>query len=59
MDREQMYNKIIKELGFEHKATIWFIGFAEEHPETEDAKLENVLVALLDLIHYANKVKGC
>ena len=51
MNREQMYDKIIRELGHEHKATIWFISFAEEHPTAEDIKLENVLAALLDLVH--------
>lgn len=58
MNRKQMYDKIIKELGHEHKATIWFISFAEEHPTAEDIKLENVLTALLDLVHYATELQN-
>ena len=58
MNREQMYDKIVRELGHEHKATIRFISFAEEHPTVEDIKLENVLAALLDLVHYATELQN-
>lgn len=58
MNRKEMYNKIIRELGHEHKATIWFMQFAEEHPTAEDVKLENVLNALLDLVRYAETLKA-
>lgn len=55
MTREQMFDHIISILGYEHKATIWFIQFCEENPHTEDAKLYVLLQALLELIYY---VKG-
>ena len=56
MNRNEMYNKIIRELGHEHKATIWFMQFAEEHPTAEDEKLANMLAALFDLVYYATEL---
>ena len=57
MTREQMYDKIIQELGFEHRATIWFIQFCEDNPNAEDVKLEELLTATLDLVRLAGKTE--
>ena len=53
MTREQMFDMIIQKLGHEHKATIWFIGFAETVPAEKDEQLYRVLMALIDLVEYA------
>ena len=56
MTREQMYDLIINKLGHEHKATIWFIQFSEEHPNADNDKLYRVLDALLELVRLANEI---
>ena len=48
-----MFDMIIQKLGHEHKATIWFIGFAETVPAEKDEQLYRVLMALIDLVEYA------
>ena len=53
MTREQMFDMIIQKLGHEHKATIWFIGFAEAVPAEKAEQLYRVLMALIDLVEYA------
>ena len=57
MTREQMCDKIIQELGFEHKATIWFIQFCEDNPNADDVKLERLLAATLDLVRLARELE--
>jgi hypothetical protein len=56
MSKEKMYDVIVRKLGHEHKATIWFIEFAETIPDEKNEQLYNVLIALLDLVEYAEKV---
>ena len=56
MSKEKMYNVIVRKLGHEHKATIWFIEFAETVPDEKNDQLYNVLIALLDLVEYAEEI---
>ncbi len=57
MNREQMCDYIIRRLGFEHKAVVWFFDLLEEYPNATDEKLQRVLEALLDLIELANNLE--
>ena len=56
--RNQLMDKIINKLGFEHKATIWFCNLCEEVELTEEKnkQLEELLNYLLVLIRFSNKI---
>lgn len=56
MTREQMEQEIIRKLGFEHPATIWFFELIEAY-NPSDEKLYGVYVALLELIAFANVIE--
>lgn len=57
MTREQMYDTIIQILGYEHRATIWFIQFCEDNPNADNMKLERLLAATLDLVRMAEELE--
>lgn len=49
MTKTEMCNAIIKRLGFEHKATIFFIQLCEDYPNADDYKMYEVFYALINL----------
>lgn len=57
MNKEKLIDKVIADLGYEHKGTIWFCQLIEDYPNATYEQLENVANALLDLIEYANTLE--
>lgn len=57
MTREQMIDVIIQRLGLEHKATIWFVQFCEDHPTASDMKLYKVFFELLRLVRMVERIE--
>ena len=51
---EQVQDKVVKALGHESKATVWFFEFCEEHPEADIEKLDRLADTLIDLVQYVN-----
>lgn len=52
MNREQMQMAMVKKFGHEHKVTIWFCQFCEEHANATDEQIKQVYDALVELVEY-------
>ena len=55
--KEWAIEEIIKELGFEHPMTVWFIGVCEENPNADEEKIVDLLNAALDLMQCASEIE--
>ena len=53
----KMCDKIIKELGHENPATIFFIKTLEENPNATEGKCWALLMATLDLVNRGKEVE--
>jgi hypothetical protein len=58
-NREEMQNTIIRALGMEHPATVWFCGLCEEYADNEwnNKCLYGLMSALLDLVQFASELE--
>ena len=54
--REIMEFEIVRKLGLEHPATVWFFQLIEDY-NPSDEKLYAVYVSLLELIGFAQVIK--
>ncbi len=57
MTKEWIIDQLIKKLGFEHPATVWFAQFCEEHPDADIKKLYILADELVGLVELANAVE--
>ena len=55
--KEWAMEEIIKELGFEHPMTVWFIKVCEENPNADEEKIVDLLNAALDLVKCAREIE--
>ena len=49
MTVNEMCELIARRLGLEHKATIFFCGFAEDHPNADPYKMYELMYSLIEL----------
>ena len=54
---EWAMEEIIKELGFEHPMTVWFIKVCEENPNADEEKIVDLLNAALDLVKCTREIE--